>query len=353
MTNVRGGQRPLPAVADLYGELYEAAPAVRWRDHIPGLAVAACATLAAAYLSDHYGAPLTLMALLIGLALNFLNADKRLAPGLAFASRTLLRAGIVVVGLRVTFGQMGELGPAALGLLLVIVGATLGAGILAARMLGFSPAFGTLAGGSVAICGASAAMALAALLGEKRVNQAQLALVLVGVSAMSSLAMFLYPIVARQAGLSDTAAGFLIGASIHDVAQALGAGYSFSAHAGETAAIVKLTRVAMLAPVLGLVALFLRRDDTGKSGVAALPWFVVGFFALAGVNSLVAIPAQVGDAAQTGAAALLACAVTATGIRSPMDSLLSAGARPLLVIAAATVAALVLAAGAAVVLPLS
>ena len=69
------------------------------------------------------------MALLIGLALNFLNADKRLAPGLAFASRTLLRAGIGLVGLRITFGQMGELGPAALASILVIVGLTLGAGI--------------------------------------------------------------------------------------------------------------------------------------------------------------------------------------------------------------------------------
>jgi len=337
-------QRPLPAVADLYGELYEPANAPGWREHIPGLIVTAFATLAAAYLSDHYGAPLTLMALLIGLALNFLNADKRLAPGLAFASRTLLRAGIVLVGLRITFGQMGELGPAALASILVIVGLTLGAGILAARAFGFSAAFGTLAGGAVAICGASAAMALATLLGERRISQAQLALVLVGVSAMSSFAMFLYPIIAHQAGLGDTAAGFMIGASIHDVAQALGAGYSFSDHAGETAAIVKLTRVAMLAPVLAVVAMFFPRDKAGGAGIAALPWFVVGFFALAAVNSLIAVPASVGHAAQTGASALLACAVTATGIRSPMDSLLRTGVRPLLVILASTLVALMLSA---------
>lgn len=341
----------MPAVADLYGELLlDDAPRPGWRAHVPGLMVAALATMAAAYLSDHYGAPLTLMALLIGLALNFLNADQRLAPGLAFASRTLLRAGIVLVGLRVTFGQMGELGPAALAALVVIVAATLAAGVVAARAFGFSSAFGTLAGGSVAICGASAAMAVAALLGEKRASQAQLALVLVGVSAASSLAMFLYPIVAHQMGMTEAQAGFLIGASIHDVAQALGAGYSFSQHAGETAAIVKLTRVAMLAPVLAMLALFFVRDKTEGKGVAALPWFVVGFFALAGVNSLVAVPAIVSDWAQTGASALLACAVAATGIRSPMDSLLRSGARPLLVIAAATLVSLLLSIAAALLL---
>ena len=339
--------RPMPAVADLYGDL-ETPPDTKWQDYVPGLMVTGFAALAAAYLSDHYGAPLTLMALLIGLALNFLNADTRLAPGLGFASRTLLRIGIVLVGLRVTFGQMIDLGPVALVAILLIVGLTLAAGVLVARMFGFSAAFGTLAGGAVAICGASAAMAIATLLGERRIGQAQLALVLVGISAMSSLAMFVYPIIAHQLKLGDVSAGFLIGAAIHDVAQALGAGYSFSQHAGETAAIVKLARVALLAPVLAVVAMFFPQEGVKGVGVAALPWFVVGFFLLAAINSTGAIPEVVGSAAQTGTAGLLACAVTATGIRSPMNSLLGSGAKPLLIIIAATLVALALSALAAV-----
>ena len=241
-------KRPLPMAADLYGDLYsavEAAPKSDWRGYFPGLAIVAMGTLAAGFLSDHYGVPLTLMALLIGLALNFLSADARLTPGLAFASRSLLRWGIVLVGVRITAGQIVALGPVALLCVVAIVALTMGAGVLAARRLGQDTAFGVLAGGGVAICGASAAMALATTLGEKRTSQAQLTLVLVGISAMSASAMMLYPLVAHAFHLSDLKAGFLLGASIHDVAQALGAGYSYSDGAGGIAAIVKLTRVAL------------------------------------------------------------------------------------------------------------
>jgi uncharacterized integral membrane protein (TIGR00698 family) len=338
--------RSLPAAADLYGDL-EPVARVRPRDYLPGLAVAGAATLAAGYLSDHYGAPLTLMALLIGLALNFLSADARLAPGLAFASRTLLRWGIVIVGARVTVGQMVDLGPVALGCVLLIVAATFGTGILASRALGFGAAFGALAGGAVAICGASAALALATVLGERRVSQAQLALVLVGISAMSSFAMFLYPILARHLGMDDLSAGFMLGAAIHDVAQSLGAGDSFSPGAGEIAAITKLTRVALLAPVLALVAWRLPGEGRGKAGGAALPWFVIGFFLLAAANSAGLVPAVVRGPAQGIGTAFLACAVTATGMRSPMNALLDSGPKPLLVIVASTLAALLLAGAAA------
>lgn len=335
---------PLPMAADLYGDI-EPSPKATWRGYWPGLTIVAAGTLAAGFLSDHYGVPLTLMALLIGLALNFLSADVRLTPGLAFASRSLLRWGIVLVGVRITVGQIVALGPMAFLCVLVIVAAAIGAGVLAARRLGFDTAFGVLAGGAAAICGASAAMALATTLGDKRASQAQLTLVLVGISAMSAAAMMVYPLIAHALHLSDLKAGFLMGAAIHDVAQALGAGYSYSEGAGQIAAIVKLTRVALLAPVLAIVAMFLREDGARARG-PGLPWFVVGFFVLAGINSFGVIPTVVAGAAEKLAAGLLAAAVTATAIRSPLSQLLEAGPRPLLVILAATLVAFGLALGA-------
>jgi uncharacterized integral membrane protein (TIGR00698 family) len=335
-----GQSRPLPMAADLYGDI-EPSPQVGWRDNVPGLLIVAAGTLSAGFISDHYGAPLTLMALLIGLALNFLSADPRLNPGLSFASRSLLRWGIVLVGARVTFGQIMALGPVALLSVVVIVALVIGTGILVARRLGSDAAFGTLAGGAVAICGASAALALASTLGERRASQAQLTLVLVGISAMSAAAMVLYPIFAHWLMLSDLKAGFLLGASIHDVAQTLGAGYSYSEGAGQIAAIVKLTRVALLAPVLAVVAMFLPREG-GRAKGPGIPWFVVGFFVFAGINSLGIVPAIVATGAEKTASGLLAAAVTATAIRSPMGQLLEAGPRPLLIIAAATLVALAL-----------
>lgn len=331
--------------ADLYGDI-EPTPKAHWQDYLPGLMVVAAGTLSAAFISDHYGAPLTLMALLIGLALNFLSADARLAPGLAFASRSLLRWGIVLVGVRVTFGQIVALGPVALLAVLVIVALVMGAGVLAARRLGFGSAFGVLAGGAVAICGASAALALATTLGERRAGQGQLTLVLVGISAMSALALVFYPLIAHVFYLSDLKAGFMLGASIHDVAQTLGAGYAYSRGAGEIAAIVKLTRVALLAPVLALVALAYPAEGARTKG-PGLPWFVVGFFVMAAVNSLGVVPFVVTSAAEGAAAAMLACAVTATAIRSPMRQLMEGGPRPVLVIVAATLVALGIALGAA------
>ena len=341
--------RPLPVAADLYGDIETGEP-LRWRDYPPGLMVAVLASLAAAYLSDHYGAPLTLMALLVGLALNFLSGDPRLGPGLAFASRTLLRIGIVLVGARVTLAQIVGLGPVALAAIVAIVTLTMLSGVLAAERLGFGRAFGALAGGAVAICGASAAMALATVLGDKRVNQAQLALVLVGISAFSAAAMVLYPALCHHLALGDKQAGFVLGASIHDVAQSLGAGYAFSAVAGQNAAIVKLTRVALLAPALAITGRIFAREGDAAGKQPLLPWYVAGFFVFAAINSTGFVPARVGQGTTDLATSLLVCAVTATGIRSPMASLLESGPRPLLIIGIASVVALSLSCAAAALL---
>lgn len=326
-------QNPPPQAADLFGDI-ERTPATGWRDYLPGLAVAVLATLAAASLADRYHAPLTLLALLVGLAMNFLSADRRLTPGLTLAARELLRWAIVLVGVRITMAQIAALGPAALLAVLGIVAITIGAGMAAARMLRLGSGFGVLSGGAVAICGASAAMALSATLGEQRVRQAELTLVLVGTSIMSSAALVLYPAICELAGLSDVQAGFVLGAAIHDVAQTLGAGYAFSPPAGETATIVKLARVALLAPVLALVALaFPQKLKISGAPRAApvLPWFVAGFFVVAGINSLGLIPAGAARVAGDASGWMLAISVAATAIRSPLGEILQAGPRPLLV----------------------
>jgi uncharacterized integral membrane protein (TIGR00698 family) len=318
-----------PAVADLYGDLLETAPDPRFplRAYFPGLAITVLAALAAAYLSEHYGAPLMLMGLLIGLAFNFANGDPRLHPGLGFASKTLLRWGIVLVGLQITFEQIAGLGWIALGSIAAMVAIVTLAGTFAAKSIGRGAAFGTLAGGAVAICGASAALALASVLGEKRASQAQLTLVLVAVSAASAVAMSLYPALAHSLHLTDRQAGFLMGASIHDVAQALGAGYSYSPEAGQTATIVKLTRVALLAPALAVVALAFPADSAARRGMIGIPWFVAGFLILCAIHSLVAVPELALVGAKSGTTAFLLLAVTATGIRSPMHLLLAQGWR--------------------------
>lgn len=333
-----------PVAADLYGDLLDTAPAARagLRDYLPGLFVTGIAALAAAYLSEHYGAPLMLMGLLIGLAFNFANADARLHPGLGLASKSLLRWGIVLAGAQVTYGQIVSLGAASFGAIILIMALVILTGIGIARVFRLGTGFGILAGGAVAICGASAALALSSLLGERRTSQAQLTLVLVTVSAASAFAMSTYPIVADLLSFGDKQAGFLIGASIHDVAQALGAGYSFSPEAGETAAIVKLTRVTLLAPTLAIIALFLTKEEGAPANRIGLPWFVLGFLGLAALNSLITVPHHVTALAAKATSALLLAAVVATGIRSPMQMLLQQGWRGSMPVVGATLASFIL-----------
>lgn len=321
---------------------------------VPGLTICLVAASAAAWLSEQYGAPLNLIGLLIGLALNFVATDARTHPGLEVASRSCLRFGIVLLGTQVTLAQLGTLGAGPILALLVVMAIAVGAAVAASRALGQSVAVGLLAGGSTAICGASAALALYSAIGRERLSEAQFALTLVGISTASALAMSLYPALAASLDLSDRQAGFLIGASVHDVAQAIGGGYAFSDAAGSYATVVKLARVALLAPVVMLVSLAYSAnaaEDADQSLLRrvrsrlTLPWFIAAFLGVVLINSLFVMPAAVATVGLAAAKGLLLLAVIATAVRSRFDLLMSIGWRATLPVVAATLASLVVSLG--------
>jgi uncharacterized integral membrane protein (TIGR00698 family) len=225
--------------------------------------------------------------------------------------------------------------------LLAVMAVTMGAGMLGARIAGQSSYAGILAGGATAICGASAALALYGVIGKKRLPQAQFALTLVGVAMASAFAMSVYPVLAEMLHLSDRQAGFLIGASIHDVAQAIGGGFAFSDAAGSSATIVKLARVALLAPVVALVGLAIRPDEATGTGLLrrlALPWFIVAFLAVVTLNSVIPVPQPVSQFALKASKTLLLLAVTATAMRTRLDLLMSMGWRAGVPVVLATLA---------------
>jgi uncharacterized integral membrane protein (TIGR00698 family) len=345
-----------PAAADLYGEmqLAEASPVPRrWRDYVPGVLVAAAAALAAAWLADHYTAPIVLMGLLIGLALSFVSQDKRTHAGLDFLSQTALRIGIVFVGARITVDQIAALGPLPFAALVAIMLGVIVTTMATARLFDQDRFAALLAGGATAICGASAALALYSLIGRDRIDQSRFTLTLVGVTVASAIAMSLYPILAVQLGLSDQQAGFLIGASIHDVAQAIGGGFSVSPQAGEVATIVKLTRVALLAPMLMLAAMWLVRQSGGAARTRVslrLPWFILAFLAVVAVNSLVTVPPVVSERAAGIAQSLLLLAIVATAMKAQLHQLLGQGWRVFAPVGVATLTSFALSLGAAMAL---
>jgi uncharacterized integral membrane protein (TIGR00698 family) len=335
-------------IADLYGETYlaeaDAAPKrqIAIGALFPGLVVVGVASAAATWFSEHYGMPVILAGLLLGLALNFVSAERKVHPGLDFCGTSCLRWGIVLLGTQVTAMQIGNLGAVAFLGLVLIMALVIGSGLIGARLGEQSVYSGWLAGVATAICGASAALAIYAVIGRDRLNQSQFTLTLVGVALASAIAMTFYPIIASSLAFTDMQAGFLMGAAVHDVAQALGGGYSFSQSAGETATIVKLSRVALLAPAVALIGLAIGRDQGKQAGLFSklrLPWFILAFFAAVAVNSMVAAPAWVAEYGLLASKAMLLFAVTATAMRSRLDLLLTQGWRALLPVMLATLTA--------------
>ena len=299
----------------------------------PGLAVAVLVAMAAQVLSEHYGAPAMLMAILIGLSFNFLSEDPRTSAGLAFASRSILRLGVALLGLRISFGTVAALGAAPLVIVVTGVVATIFFGLGLARVMRQSTAFGLLTGGSVAICGASAAMAIAAILPPSPERERNLSFTVISVTLMSTIAMVLYPILANKMGFDSVSAGLLLGATIHDVAQAAGAGFSVSPETGEIATMFKLIRVALLGPVIVISATLLRQKGSSSAGkVPILPGFVVIFLGLAIANTVGVVPSAAIELIKPVTSAALLAAIAAVGIKTSIPAVMQVGPSAMLTV---------------------
>ena len=305
----------------------------------PGLALALTVAFAATHLSEHYGAPVMLFALLIGLALHFLYADGvACGPGIEFAAKRLLRIGVALLGLQISVDQILTLG---LDTLAIVVGGTVLTivfGMVAARLAGRSMLFGLLTGGAVGICGASAAIAIGSVLTTRRVSQADVMFTVAAVTTLSTVAMIVYPILAARLGLDERTIGILFGATIHDVAQVVGAGYAISDTAGNIATTVKLFRVALLVPVVVLISLCTRTDETrpARGQLARVPGFAIAFAILVGVGSLDVIPAPVHEVVSGISRWFLVTAISALGIMTSLKAMADLGTRHLAIVVAET-----------------
>jgi len=314
--------------------------------YAPGLAVAATVGIAAMFLSEHYGASAMLFALLLGMALNFLSEEGRCVPGIKAGAKVVLRTGIALLGLSISAGQIADLG----WLTVLMVGGcaalTIGLGVLLARACSLSVRFGVLTGGAVAICGASAAMAIAAVLPRHAMADRDTSLTVIGVTVLSTLAMIAYPIVAVELGLDSRAAGVFIGATIHDVAQVVGAGYGISKETGDVAIIVKLLRVGMLLPLVVVISLVTREsyDDGGKKP-PLVPWFAVVFALLVGVNSTGWVPPAVNAFSSELSRWCVVTAIAAIGMTTSLKQLAVVGMRPVVLMALQTVLLAIMVAG--------
>jgi uncharacterized integral membrane protein (TIGR00698 family) len=294
----------------------------------PGVLVAGTIALASTWLGQHYTAPVMLFALLFGMAFHFLYEEGRCVAGIEFSSRSILRVGVALLGVRITLSQIASLGLAPAATVVVGVVTTILFGAVFARRIGMSKEFGILSGGAVAICGASAAMAIASVLPRDEKSERDTILTVVSITALSTLAMILYPIFTTAIRLDHRHAGVFIGGTIHDVAQVVGAGYTISPETGDIATYVKLLRVAMLLPSVFAISLLLARRQGGAGARPPFPLFLIGFAALVLANSSGLLPRQAIDLANDVSRWALVAAIAALGMKTSFKDLFAAGWRP-------------------------
>ena len=305
------------------------------RAALPGLLFAALFAGAAIVLGDlpfvrdrlHVGA--LLLVILLGMAWRSLAALPAWSlPGVAMAQRPVLRWAVAGLGFRLSVAELWSIGGPALAVVVLSTFSALAFGWWLARRLGIEPRFAVLLGVGGAICGASAVVAADSVVqAEKR----DAALAVGVITLLGTVGIFLYPIIGRALGMSDFLFGVWDGASLHEMAQVVAAGFGVSDEAARVATVVKLARIALLAPIVLLLGAWLARSgQAGHAKVAPVPWFLVVFVLLAGLASTGWIPAAWLDVARRIDLWLLCVGMAGVGLVTGAADLKAAGPAPIL-----------------------
>ena len=267
------------------------------------------------------------------------------ASGVAFSKQTLLRAGIILYGLRLTFQDIAAVGMAGVIIDALVLSSTFALAWWAGtRVFGLDRKTALLIGAGSSICGAAAVMAAEPVV---RGRAEQVTVAVSTVVVFGTLAIFLYPALYRLNAhyqlfpVTPAGYGIFAGSTIHEVAQVVAAGRAVTEAAANTAVITKMVRVMMLAPFLIILSTYLSRQRTPDAGRdlecvepaskrrIVMPWFALGFVAVAAVNSAVVLPHSFVTSAITLDTLLLAMAMAALGVTTQVAAIRTAGIKPL------------------------
>ena len=312
------------------------------KNYTPGLLVCILAGILAAHISKITMIPVMLLAIIIGLLLHVLNSVSILKDGINWSSRGLLYTGVALMGLRIDLTDLSQVGFMAPLFVIITLITTLLVGYAIARALGQSKDFSILMSGAVGICGVSAAAAICSALEDNPLRDAQLAITVAGITVLSTLAMLLYPFISNALNLNILESGIFMGGGIHNVSQAVGAGYAVSNEAGDLAVIFKLIRVSMLLPVIIIISLVWGKgSSTPYPNVrsklkASTPPFLVVFCLLALLSCLNIVPDLAKNAGNISAHWALIISLVAIGIKTDTRLVMKVGAMPLTIMTLTT-----------------
>ncbi|NRA54282.1 MAG: putative sulfate exporter family transporter [Gammaproteobacteria bacterium] len=307
---------------------------------MPGFLLCLVIGMAAKFVSEHHGGPTILYALLMGMALNYLSSEGRCVEGIQFAAKSILRFGIALLGARITIEQLMSLGMTPVVLVLIGVPATIGFSYLFGRWLKLGKSQSILAGASVGICGASAALAVSAVLPQDKDAEKNLIFTVICVTGLSTVAMILYPVIVSSLGLTAAESGIFLGATIHDVAQVVGAGYMISDSVGDVATFTKLLRVAMLVPVVLVISIIVARQNNQNSSASSkvsLPGFLIAFIVIVMINSTGYVPVEITSSLVDLSRWCLIVAMVGLGMKASFKELAAMGWRPIVLMITETI----------------
>lgn len=301
------------------------------RGKAPGILVSAIIAAAAFSLHQVPGLGIlspAILAVIAGIAFaNLVGVPAHAEAGIAFCQRSLLRFAIVLLGFQLTLSQALSIGLAGIAGIGLAVLATYMFTLLLGRILGVEPRLTQLIAAGTSICGASAIVAANAV---TRARDEDVAYAVASVTLFGTIAMFSYPMLAPVFGLDAHSFGVWVGASIHEVAQVVGAGFQNGQESGEIATVTKLSRVAMLAPMILSIGLLARRRTAGADAAKPpVPWFVLAFVAVVGLNTFIPLPAATKTLLSLATTVMLAVGLAAMGLKTNVNDIRSRGLKPL------------------------
>ena len=260
------------------------------------------------------------------------NVAAHVDSGLQFSLALPLQIGTGLLGLKITDDLLELMSPSIIILIILGVLLTLGLSVLANRFIKWSSLEAALTGAGVAICGASAMMALSLVLKKGRLRQESLISLIMTVIGLSAIAMVVYPLIVKLLGFDDAMGGLIMGATIHQVSQVVGAGAVFGPEGMAVATMSKMLRVACLVPVMLIFITFYgKNEETSKAKMnplAYMPNFLYFFILLAVANVYGWVPEAIKPFLSVLSNILILLAVAAIAVKTNLRSLLTVGWRP-------------------------
>lgn len=316
--------------------------------YVPGLGLVVLLATAARALAPVVPPIVTEVVLGVGLGLvvaNVATLPDAVHPGLRLAVTTLLRIGIVLLGIRLSLGDIFSTGLSSLLVITTCMALALGLVIGLAHLLGVPTRLAVLIAVGTAVCGNSAIIATAPVI---EAEQRDVSFAVATITVLGTLAVLVYPFVGHALGLSDLAFGYWAGVAVSDTSQVTATGFAYSVPAGDTATIVKLTRNTLMGPLIVLIGALYVRSSLGQSHgdvrqpsrfrwLQSLPLFVVGFLVMALLNTLGLVPADLKAPLGETSKALILVALVGVGLSTNIRKIRLVGIRPFLLGVAAAI----------------